>query len=248
MCPPGQLPGGLGIKRFEPASPPLVAVPHVPHPVAAMAALDRRIKAFARRPAQRATAAPTARHNAGGQRPPSPSGPLSCCCVHVAVLDPGVRLDQHPSPRHPKTRGLRERTHYTPVRSPARSAAKPGNVSPCHDTERFSPRKSLESHLVPRPCYPGRGPVPPRCCHGAASVRCRCGSHGQRSTWEPHRGRPIPAPAQPHQDAGNGLDSDPLLQTSPKSCGGVGGDRLGLGHIQGCLFLPGLDLLPPSCL
>ena len=46
--PPGLLPGGLGIKRFEPPSPPLVAVPYIPHPVAAAAALERGIiKAFA---------------------------------------------------------------------------------------------------------------------------------------------------------------------------------------------------------
>jgi len=75
---PGRLFGGLGIKRFEPAAPPLVAVPHVPHPVAAAAALDRSIKTFARGPAQGAAAAPAARYYAWRQCFPSSPGPLSC--------------------------------------------------------------------------------------------------------------------------------------------------------------------------
>lgn len=42
--PPGQLFGGLGIKRLEPSPPPLMAVPHVPHPVSTTAALDCGIR------------------------------------------------------------------------------------------------------------------------------------------------------------------------------------------------------------
>ena len=75
--PPGQLFGGPGIKRFEPAPPPLVAVPHVPHPVPTTAALDRGIQAFAPGTAQSAPTAPTTGNHARRQRPPPPSGPLS---------------------------------------------------------------------------------------------------------------------------------------------------------------------------
>jgi hypothetical protein len=132
MRSPGPLLGGLGIKPFEPASPPLLALPHVPHPVAAAAALDRRVKALARMTAQRATAAPASRHYPGRQHSLSPPGPLCRWCVHIGGVDRERRLRCLRQACPPATKSFRRRTRgcFTgPSYRALKSVQAPGDLS-----------------------------------------------------------------------------------------------------------------------
>ena len=108
--PPGPLLGGFGIKPFKPASPPLVAVANIPNPIAAAAALGRSIPAFTRRTAQGAATAPAAGHYAWRQRPPPPSGPLSCWCVHIGGVARGCQPRRPGRACSPATASFRHRT------------------------------------------------------------------------------------------------------------------------------------------
>ncbi len=76
------------------------------------------------------------------------------------------------------------------------SDTKLGNPSWNHDTGRLRPRKALERALLLLPRRPEDGPVRPRCYNGVTPAFSRCGSHGARPPWEPHR---VPATFPPVQ-------------------------------------------------